>query len=383
MRWALGLGLTAALAGVVSVLVAPQIRAGSTLAVLAGREEALGGVAPRLGVPWSVLLLGLAVGLLLAGAARCTLLVRVPVPVVAAAVLGPWFGEASFPGSLRLVPFGLLGLTLLLVLVPLPVPRAAGGRRGAWSGAVQWTIVGVALAAALLGHAGLVRAGREGGTPFAEEVVGGTVAGLRSYVVPLLLVAGLGFADVAWRLSDEVAAVAGRARRALPLLVVIVLALRVLQVALALVVLAVLTARRQGLDAPRWRALLLAAVLSYFVREQGLSQLPLDRLVPLGQAGLVAVATLWGAVTGGAWTSGDSARLPRDGRVLLHVGYVVLGLAVLFWATVTLDAGTVDAVVSDGATNGFGLLGVPLLVLAACATLARPAAAPAAAAPAE
>jgi hypothetical protein len=82
---------------------------------------------------------------------------------------------------------------------------------------------------------------------------------------------------------------------------------------------------------------------------------------PLGFLGLSSAAVVFGIVytllADSAMASGSSRRLPRESRLLLYLGFLVLSTAVLAWVEITHPASNLPAAVS---ANAFSDIGIPL-----------------------
>src|SRR5262249_46380651 len=84
------------------------------------------------------------------------------------------------------------------------------------------------------------------------------------------------------------------------------------------------------------------------------------------------VTVVWDVVTSGKEvTNGSSAGFPRDARVLLYLGYNLVGAALLLYVTSAKGAAagriatTVDDIQSLVVTGGALFLGIPLVALSA------------------
>jgi hypothetical protein len=99
------------------------------------------------------------------------------------------------------------------------------------------------------------------------------------------------------------------------------------------------------------------------------AQTALGALSPLAFSALFLVAVFWDVLTSGQGiTNGDSRAFPRDGRVLLYLGYTMVASSVLLYAaSVRITASgalSVDAL-STGNDSALGLLvlGIPMVLL--------------------
>jgi hypothetical protein len=99
------------------------------------------------------------------------------------------------------------------------------------------------------------------------------------------------------------------------------------------------------------------------------AQTALGALSPLAFSALFLVAVFWDVLTSGEGiTNGDSRAFPRDGRVLLYLGYTLVASSVLLYAaTVRIAAsGALSAdTLSTGNDAALGLLilGIPMVLL--------------------
>jgi hypothetical protein len=134
-------------------------------------------------------------------------------------------------------------------------------------------------------------------------------------------------------------------------------------------------ALRGRLTAARASGLLALVAMTWLLRRTALMDDPYAPFfLGYGGIGFIAFGILYDAATAGTWANGSSPRLPRAGRVLLYVGYVLLTVTAVNWAVTTHDLSTLARFTGDGAAAGFEGFGKPLLFAGfalALGTLAR------------
>lgn len=119
--------------------------------------------------------------------------------------------------------------------------------------------------------------------------------------------------------------------------------------------------RHGGLTGARRDALLLAAVVLALVPLGGALNNPYGFVVAFSGVGMAVFGLAWSLLTSGAFVNGDTARLPRPGRLLGYLGYALLTVTALTWAVVAQDSGTVEILTDGAAEAGFAWLGRPVL----------------------
>jgi hypothetical protein len=133
-----------------------------------------------------------------------------------------------------------------------------------------------------------------------------------------------------------------------------------LDIVLTLGIAVVLAARWRHID--RFEAVALSVVTVFawlaFSRGDFISAIVNGPLWFLGLSGSVVVVfgIVYTLLADSAVASGSSPRFPRDSRLLLYLGFLVLSTAVLAWIQITHPTSNIQATVSS---NGFADIGIP------------------------
>lgn len=124
---------------------------------------------------------------------------------------------------------------------------------------------------------------------------------------------------------------------------------------------------------PAWGArLLLLLLISGLLRQTDFIENPFSPFLGFAGIGFIAFALVWDALTRGAWANEGSPGLPRSGRVLMYIGYVLLTVTLVNWALTSHSLLDVGQFTGDAALNGLDRFGRPLLYVIFVMTLARP-----------
>ena len=133
-----------------------------------------------------------------------------------------------------------------------------------------------------------------------------------------------------------------------------------LDIAITLGILVVLLVRWRHVDRFEGVALMVVTVFTWLAFTRG-DFISVVVNGPLGFLGLSSAAVVFGIVytllADSAMASGSSRQLPRESRLLLYLGFLVLSTAVLAWVEITHPASNLPATVS---ANAFSDIGIPL-----------------------
>ncbi|MEM9777870.1 MAG: hypothetical protein AAF902_25055, partial [Chloroflexota bacterium] len=122
-------------------------------------------------------------------------------------------------------------------------------------------------------------------------------------------------------------------------------------------------ARRQ-LTTERAISLLILTIINTLVfRQTDFIEDPFYRLLEFSGTGLIVFGILWDAVTIGHWANADTPALPRQSRVFLYLGYVIITVAVIYWAIAQHDHFWINQFTGEGALAGLTVLGLPMLYM--------------------
>jgi hypothetical protein len=110
---------------------------------------------------------------------------------------------------------------------------------------------------------------------------------------------------------------------------------------------------RGRLDHSRAGRLLLLTVMLTLLRQTQFIENPFSPFLAFAGIGFLAFAIGWDMVKIGAWANQSSAALPRLGRLLLYIGYVLLSVTVINWAAASHNLSNLDLF-----TGGYALLGL-------------------------
>ena len=139
---------------------------------------------------------------------------------------------------------------------------------------------------------------------------------------------------------------------------------------LAIALAALAGAVRRTLDARRASALLFLLLITGLLRQTDFIENPFSPFLGFAGIGFIAFGLVWDALTSGTWANQDTKALPRAGRVLLYVGYVLLTATLVNWALTSHSLLFVGQFTGDAALNGLDRFGRPLLYVIFLGTLA-------------
>jgi hypothetical protein len=123
---------------------------------------------------------------------------------------------------------------------------------------------------------------------------------------------------------------------------------------------------------PEWAMRLLGLLLiTGLLRQTDFIENPFSPLLGFAGIGFIAFGLVWDAMTRGAWANHGTPGLPRSGRVLLYIGYVLLTVTLVNWALTSHSLLDIGQFTGDAALNGLDRFGRPLLYVVFCLTLAR------------
>ncbi|MEM8858730.1 MAG: hypothetical protein AAGD96_10445 [Chloroflexota bacterium] len=122
--------------------------------------------------------------------------------------------------------------------------------------------------------------------------------------------------------------------------------------------------RRRELTTQRAISLLILTVINTLVfRQTDFIEDPFYRILEFSGTGLIVFGILWDVVTIGHWANEDTPALPRQSRIFLYLGYVMLSVAVIYWAIAQHDHFWINQFTGDGALAGLSALGQPMLYM--------------------
>ncbi len=101
-------------------------------------------------------------------------------------------------------------------------------------------------------------------------------------------------------------------------------------------------------------------ILALF-RQRDFIENPFTPLLGFAGATFIAFGLVWDLATHGAWANRASRALPRESRLFLYLGYIILAGVVLNWAVATHDVDDVQKLTGGAALQGFDRFGKPLL----------------------
>lgn len=90
---------------------------------------------------------------------------------------------------------------------------------------------------------------------------------------------------------------------------------------------------------------------------------PFNPLLASAGIGLVAFGMVWDALNIGFWANRDTPALPRQSRLFLYLGYILLTVTLINWAVTTHDQPQLSILSGVSALRGFQAFGAPLIYL--------------------
>jgi hypothetical protein len=126
---------------------------------------------------------------------------------------------------------------------------------------------------------------------------------------------------------------------------------------------------RRALTAERAGQLLFLLLITGLLRQTSFIENPFSPFLGFAGIGFIAFALVWDATTRGAWANEGTPGLPRTGRVLLYIGYVLLTVTLVNWALTSHSLLMVGQFTGDAALNGLDRFGRPLLYAVMLLTL--------------
>jgi hypothetical protein len=115
------------------------------------------------------------------------------------------------------------------------------------------------------------------------------------------------------------------------------------------------------LNRDRCSHLLVLLLILTLMRQRDFIENPFTPFFGFAGVGFVAFALVWDLATRGAWVNKGTQVLPREVRLFIYLGYMLLTAAVLNWAVTTHDLATVTTLTGGAALMGFDNIGKPLL----------------------
>ncbi len=91
---------------------------------------------------------------------------------------------------------------------------------------------------------------------------------------------------------------------------------------------------RRALSPHRLTILFTIVLLSALLRQADYFAVPVGFLIGASAMALLIVGLVWGFLTDGGATHEDTARSPRDGKLLLFLGTFLFGIAIVAWAAI-------------------------------------------------
>jgi hypothetical protein len=131
-------------------------------------------------------------------------------------------------------------------------------------------------------------------------------------------------------------------------------------------------AARRALTVAWGTRLLFLLMITGLLRQTDFIENPFSPFLGFAGIGFIAFGLVWDALTRGSWANEGTPGLPRSGRVLMYLGYMLLTVTLVNWALTSHSLLDVGQFTGDAALNGLDRFGRPLLYVIFCLTLARP-----------
>lgn len=109
--------------------------------------------------------------------------------------------------------------------------------------------------------------------------------------------------------------------------------------------------------------LILTLINTIIFRQTDFAEDPIFGLFQISGTGIIAFGIIWDAVTVGDWANDDTPNLPRESRIYLYLGYVIIALCTIIWAIGQHDHTMINLFTGDGAIAGLRRLGQPMLYM--------------------
>lgn len=109
--------------------------------------------------------------------------------------------------------------------------------------------------------------------------------------------------------------------------------------------------------------LILSLINTLIFRQTDFIEEPLYRVLEFTGVGLVAFGICWDTLTVGSWANESSPNLPRESRIYLYLGYVILAVTVIIWAIGQHNHDLINQFTGEGALNGLKRMGRPMLYM--------------------
>lgn len=138
----------------------------------------------------------------------------------------------------------------------------------------------------------------------------------------------------------------------------------------ALVLTAAVWGMQHKLTPERAGRLLFLTLITGLLRQTDFIENPFSPFLGFAGIGFIAFGLVWDALTRGAWANQGTKGLPRSGRVLLYLGYMLLTVTLVNWALTSHSLLSVGQFTGDAALNGLDRFGRPLLYVIFYMTLA-------------
>jgi hypothetical protein len=119
--------------------------------------------------------------------------------------------------------------------------------------------------------------------------------------------------------------------------------------------------RRAELNHSRAGRLLLLALVMALLRQTQFIENPFSPFLAFAGIGFLAFAIVWDMLKIGSWANRSTSALPRSGRLLLYIGYVLLVVTAINWALASHNLSNLDLFTGGYAVLGLERFGRPLL----------------------
>ncbi|MCU1351136.1 MAG: hypothetical protein JWM05_345 [Acidimicrobiales bacterium] len=127
---------------------------------------------------------------------------------------------------------------------------------------------------------------------------------------------------------------------------------------------------RGRLTEQRAERLFFVGLLLALIRQREFVSDPFSLVLGFTGIGFVVFGLVWGFLTAGGWANASSRAFPRSSRVFLYLGYSLFGITLLVYFASSHQVATKHLLTSTQPSNGFDLLGMPLVYSLAAVMLA-------------
>lgn len=129
--------------------------------------------------------------------------------------------------------------------------------------------------------------------------------------------------------------------------------------------------RRQTIQLllPRY---IIVLVLSILMQQTSFLNNPLSPVLGFAGVAFVAFGFIWDVLFGVAWINQDSPQFPRIARVFGYIGYSLLTVTAVAWASISQNPALLSLLSGDIVYQGYHLFGMPAIHLLYAVTLIAP-----------